>query len=223
MIIKEIDIVNLIEAIASILWPLSFIGILYFFKDSLKNIIQSASSRKFTLKVAGNELTMSEITEQQITLISDLQKKVSKLEADIETNQDGNNTTTKIKLSNPDQQVKNILWVDDLPKNNSFITASLEEVGISVKAALSTSEAMKLYKTGRFDQIISDMGRPEGKEAGIDLTRKIREIDSDIPIHIFCGGWAAKNMKAKVLKAGASTITNSGTELIKNLNIRDNG
>jgi hypothetical protein len=55
------------------------------------------------------------------------------------------------------------------------------------------------------------MGRPEGEKAGIDLIRRIRARSPNTPVYIFCGIWAANNLRDEALKAGAIEITSSGT------------
>ena len=92
---------------------------------------------------------------------------------------------------------------------------TLEERGINIDIALSTEEGIERFKAHKYDIVISDMARPEGKKAGIDLAKKIRAIDLDVPFIIFCGKWAAQNMAEESLKAGVSYITSSGTILFR--------
>ncbi|KAG1226177.1 hypothetical protein G6F57_017095 [Rhizopus arrhizus] len=86
-----------------------------------------------------------------------------------------------------------------------------------VDTALSTDEAVAKIKTVNYDIVISDMGRPEGDQAGLDLTRQLKELSVQAPIYIFCGGWAAKNLRKQALDAGVSGITSSGTTLLSML------
>ena len=212
------EIAKILDAISGLLWPIIVIGVIIYFRDALKAVISSAKGRKFSLKVAGNKLTMEEVTEQQRSLISDVQNKLARLEESIRQIK-GNNES---EFQGPEEKlhpVRNILWVDDHPKNNSFLIANLEEMGINVKTALSTDDALRIYKPDKFDRIISDMGRPEHDHAGIDLTEKIRISDKRTPIYIFCGKWAADNLKEKAEKAGVNGITSSGIDLLRMLNI----
>jgi alkaline phosphatase len=54
---------TLLQGLASLAWPIIFALILLGFRDSIKEVLSSAKSRKFTIKVAGNELTMEEAPE----------------------------------------------------------------------------------------------------------------------------------------------------------------
>jgi hypothetical protein len=95
-------------------------------------LVESARGRKFTIKVAGNELTMEEASEQQRVILSDLQAKLVELEKRLGSGL----ATLQNPISAPPTSSKRILWVDDRPKNNSFFVASLEERGVRVDIAL---------------------------------------------------------------------------------------
>ncbi|SHF72235.1 response regulator [Vibrio gazogenes] len=211
---------KLLESFASLLWPLSFVAILVYFRSSIASVIESAKGRKFTLKVAGNELTMEQVTEQQRHIITDLQEKIASLEEGLERLQSGASPESDVRDDGKiDVSKLKILWVDDNPKNNSFLVASLGELGVDVHIAKSTTEGIQLFNSIKYDRVISDMGRPEGGQAGIDLTKLIRESGSDVPVYIYCGKWAASNFKESALAAGVTGLTSSGTSLLKMLRL----
>ncbi|SDR94733.1 Response regulator receiver domain-containing protein [Halopseudomonas sabulinigri] len=209
------DLGKFIESLSSILWPAIFIWVLYYFREAFKTVLESAKGRKFTLKIAGNELTMEEVTEQQRTILADLQDKVAKLEELYESS-----TPTAFSLGEVKRQAfGKILWVDDKPKNNSFLVSHLSDFGLEVHIAKSTAEAKELLGQNQYYKIISDMGRPESDTAGIDLLKYVRASNVETPYFIFCGGWAARNMKNEFVAAGGNGITSSGTTLLKMLEI----
>jgi len=74
----------------------------------------------------------------------------------------------------------------------------------------------KLSNTA-YSLVITDILRPEGNKAGIELIKEIKKVGMNLPIFVFCGGWAASNLKAEVLQAGANAITSSGTTLLANV------
>lgn len=204
------DLAKLISALASLAWPIVFAVLLYKLYEPIRVLVNSARARKFTIKVAGNELTMEEVSEQQRAILTDLQEKVAEIEK---------KAPTAIARTSAESQPskKRILWVDDQPKNNSYLVAGLSERGAMVDTALSTDEAVAKIKTGNYDIVISDMGRPEGDQAGLALTRQLKELNVQAPVYIFCGGWAAKNLRKNALEAGVSGITSSGTTLLSML------
>jgi len=210
---------HVLSALASLAWPALFAVMLFRFADPLRKLLESARGRKFTIKVAGNELTMEEASEQQRLIVSDIQLKLAELEKRLTQS-----VTEPLNLAaTPARSGKRILWVDDRPKNNSFLVASLEERGAKIDIALSTEEGMEKFKATQYDIVISDMGRPESEKAGIELVKKIRALNSDIPFFVFCGAWAARNLKDESLKAGVTAITSSGTTLLSVLPLANGG
>ncbi len=67
----------LLSSISTVLWPLIVIAAMVFLRPAVTDLIQSAKSRKFTIKIGGQELTMEEANEQQLALITDLQSQVA--------------------------------------------------------------------------------------------------------------------------------------------------
>ena len=202
---------QLISSLASLAWPLVFAVLLYKLFEPIRSLVESARARKFTIKVAGNELSMDEASEQQRILLSDLQAKVAELERIAAT------PGPAAAFAEPSRSRKRILWVDDRPSNNSYLIATLEDRGASITNALSTSDALKKLAHESFDVVISDMARPEGEHAGLDLARKIKGSIPDLPVFIFCSRWAAENLQADALANGVSGITSSATSLLSML------
>jgi CheY-like chemotaxis protein len=207
------DTAKLISALASLAWPLVLAILLFKLFGPIRALVESARGRKFSIKVAGNELTMEEVSEQQRVIVSDLQSKVAELERRLSTVP----TAAPAQFRPIEPSAQRVLWVDDSPRNNSLLAASLEERGARVDVALSTEEALTKFKRQRYDFVLSDMGRPEGEKAGIDLTKKIKAISPTTPVFIFCGAWAARNLRAEALSAGANQITSSATTLLSAL------
>jgi CheY-like chemotaxis protein len=119
--------------------------------------------------------------------------------------------------------VGSILWVDDNPKNNSFLVERLTNRGIQVTQVLSTSEALSLMKTRSYDRVISDMGRQESSgynsSAGLDLIKAMRDAGAETPIAFFCSRSAVSTYGREALQLGAKAITSSSTELLQALEI----
>jgi CheY-like chemotaxis protein len=205
------DTAKLISAIASLAWPLVLAVLLYKLFGPIRSLVESARARKFTLKVAGNELTMEEVSEQQRVIISDLQTKVADLEKRAIAASPGASAPLE---GGPPLHAKRILWVDDNPRNNSFLVATLEERGAKVDIAFTTEEGLAKFKKQPYDVVLSDMGRPEGPKAGIDLTRKLKALSPETPVFIYCGSWAARNLRSEALGAGVSEITSSASSLL---------
>jgi CheY-like chemotaxis protein len=223
------NIPAILDSVANIAWPIIVVIVLLGFRSSIKELIETAKSRKFTVKVAGNELTMEELSEQQRNLIVDLQEQVAELQKQVQSLSDERqaNILPRKQRSSPRKPprktvgVKSILWVDDNPKNNAYFIQSLQEQGMDIVTALSTREGLEKFSNIDFDLVISDMGRTEeGRHnplAGIELTRQIRLLNETVPIFIFSSSKAAMEHGQEAVKAGASEVTNSPTTLLNRI------
>lgn len=206
---------KLISALAQLLWPLSFLLMLLIFYRPIKQVMLSAKARKFSLKIAGNELSMEEVTEQQRQLLTDLQAKVARLESQIECLNQASSPSLQTLAELEDDKLKQVLWVDDQPNNNVFLVSLLRDLGIQVHLAKSSQEALLLFQPHKYERIISDVARPEGDHAGLDLLKQIRQQDPNVPFIIYTGLWAASHLQDVAISQGATAITASGTSLLR--------
>lgn len=217
----------IIESIASLAWPVIVIIIILGFRSAIGDLIGTAKSRKFTVKVAGNELTMEEVNDQQRRLISDLQKQFGELQTQVDALLKEqplaiSKGITELVEESTDV-VRLVLWVDDNPKNNSFLIQTLQDQGTQVVTAVSTKEALEKMLSTKFERIITDMGRTEDGRynpiAGLELTRMIRQIDANVPIFVFTNSRGAQNTRV-VAEAGVTGITTSPSSLLGMLQTR---
>lgn len=177
------------------------------------------------LDVGGNKLKIAEATEQQGNLIGDLLERVSRLQVNPAIADTQSAMIGEKVMAGSQSKVRSILWVDGNPKNNSYVIESLEKMGIEVVTSLSTSDAISKLNHKNFDRIISDMGRKEGvnynETAGIDLIKKVRETDPNIPIVVHCSTQAAAKYRSAAMQAGANEVTPSPSFLLSALRLDD--
>lgn len=214
---------SLLQGLSSIVWPLIVFFVLVRFGGTIKAVLESARGRKFTIKIPGSELTMEEASEQQRLLIGDLQQQVVEIQKRFEAFKGGMAPKT-VGAMEPDMvspKGKTVLWVDDQPKNNAYLIASLSEQGVEVTTATSTANALSRFASKHFDRVISDLGRREGRKynpvAGIELTKQIRAMGSDAPIVIYTSSEAAQKYEVEAHAAGVKEITSSPTVLLNAL------
>ena len=81
----------------------------------------------------------------------------------------------------------NILVVDDEPEVLKALGLNLEHFGHWVKGFTSGAEAVKAFKDGNYDLVITDLGMPG--MSGWDVARAIKEIQPDMPV-LLITGWA---------------------------------
>jgi CheY-like chemotaxis protein len=163
----------------------------------------------------------SELREQQTRLLADLQGQV----IDLRSGKVDPPLALEERIASEDGsgKVSSILWVDDNPRANALMTERLQNIGIEVVAALNTNEAIETCSTRRFDRIISSMGRVENGKfeatAGIDLIRKISQLNGHDRVVIFCDPNEVANYRNAAKEEGAAAITSSATVLLDALQL----
>lgn len=71
---------NAISAVASLLWPLVVLVALVVFRNPLTRLLRQ---RDFTVKIAGQEVSVSDLSQQTTAMITDLQKQLAALEKQV--------------------------------------------------------------------------------------------------------------------------------------------
>ncbi len=227
---------KLIQAFATLLWPLIVVALLFLFRPAVAAIIDSARSRKFTLKIGGQELTMEEANQVQQKLIADLQIQVSDIQqkltdylpaAHLVTSAPSASATLIPSTYSPPPAAGSsrgfsLLWVDDNPKNNSYFIQQLLEQNVRVDLARSTVDGLARFEKQHYDCIVSDMGRvEEGKfnpTAGLDLLQAVRIKSPSVLFVIFSSSRALATHSKTARDLGANLLTSSPTELTGMLN-----
>ncbi len=213
----------LLSSISTVLWPLIVIAAMVFLRPAVTDLIQSAKSRKFTIKIGGQELTMEEANEQQLALITDLQSQVADIRKRLEARDLPVQRAGAPNVPSPIPELSSVLWVDVEPKNNSYFIEELSRLGVRVDLARTTSEGLSMLGRRKYSVIISGMGRTEGGKdnfrAGLDLLKAVRQRDPKIPFFIYCSERFVAQLREEALRSGASGITASATELFAMLNL----
>jgi DNA-binding NtrC family response regulator len=94
---------------------------------------------------------------------------------------------------------------DDSALSRSFSTCVTR---VTIRTISSTQEAMSKFRPGRFDTVITDMGRDvDGPKVGVELTRQIRMIDTEVPIIIYCSRESVQRYGVEAMNAGANEVT----------------
>jgi CheY-like chemotaxis protein len=113
-------------------------------------------------------------------------------------------------------QSRSVLWVDDSPRNNLWERKALESYGMRFALALDTTSAQRaILERGPFAAIISDMGRPGDKQAGMTLLEWIRENKIDTPYFIYTTSRSATLLRPLVGLRGGQGITANPDELVE--------
>jgi CheY-like chemotaxis protein len=173
------------------------------------------------ITVGGQQLTLEELSRQQNQQLADLRTQV----VDVKTNIANlpPEMLPKRRVTEGLAKIHSILWVDDNPSNNSSYVEQLNNMGINVETALSTSQAMAMIRTKQFDRIISDMGRTEEKgysdRAGVELLETLRSAGIDIPVLFLCAPHLIDKYRREAESAGAVILTNSFINILESLQL----
>ena len=109
-------------------------------------------------------------------------------------------------------RVARVLWVDDNPDNNLFETVALEQLGMFVTKATST-EAGKFYLSRlNFALVITDLGRGNNPDAGMELLETVKQVDKNVPVVVYT--LDAGHKRAQLIDAGAQAVVDTPSELI---------
>ncbi|MEN6373228.1 MAG: response regulator, partial [Smithella sp.] len=149
------DIAKLLEAIGVLAWPAIIILLILMFRPAIAGLIESAKSRKFTLKLGGQELTMEEASEQQRKLIADLQAQVLEIKKSLKGITPPAPAAPEKAAPKMPPTVTSVLWVDDQPKNNSYFVQQLVDRGVNVELAMSTAEGLRMFDKKTYGVVIS--------------------------------------------------------------------
>ena len=78
-----------------------------------------------------------------------------------------------------------VLLVEDNAPVRQFAESLLEDLGCEVISTASGEEALRLLETTPVDLVFTDVVMPE--MSGVDLARKIREVNADVPVLLATG------------------------------------
>ncbi len=200
---------SMLNGIASILWPLIALFVIWRLWPALKSVIES---RSFTVEILGVKLSVEEATKKLQSQIDDLEKEFLKMKA-------GPEDLVPETLVPPAQPPARILWVDDHPENNVFEAAKLRRDGFLIDQVLSTGEALAELSARNYQIVISDMGREEDgierPDAGLLLLSKMKERSVSVPFILFTSQAATARYGLRARTSGARGVTSSPLELFE--------
>jgi CheY-like chemotaxis protein len=210
---------SIIEAVASLLWPLLVAVIVWRLAPHIPGLVaelrRGMRTRAFTVKVGAAELSVEEATEQLRRQVTDLQAHMA---AQLAERGEVGGTAAAAAGPAAGQGRATVLWVDDRPQANALELAKLQDDGVGVLQARSTAEAMDVLSLRRgVRAIVTDLGRTEDGEfrahAGLALLRRLREAELDQPAVVYTSPRGVEQDRQEALEAGAVVVTASPTEL----------
>lgn len=107
-----------------------------------------------------------------------------------------------------------VLWVDDQPANNFTERLFFHEIGIFVDCRADTAEALAALADLRHDVVITDLSRPGGREAGLDLLRELRARGGATPVLLYTAT-AAPELQAAFAAGGGQGVFDRSRPLVE--------
>lgn len=212
--VKVLDAIA--RLMAEIAWPLLAFFILFKFRSAIHAFFESLG--EFSFKGAGLEASAKKKQIEAAASLaaaaaSDPRSNVSAPQAA----QEAADVISEVLTNEVVRRAKRarILWVDDIPENNSSERESFEALGIEVVAVTDTDQAIDVLKAARFDLVISDMGRPPDQRAGYTLLDKMNHLRIRVPFLIYSAGGDLPQHRLEALSRGARGSTNRATELFE--------
>jgi CheY-like chemotaxis protein len=111
---------------------------------------------------------------------------------------------------------RTVLWVDDLPANNAWERRALESYGVRFELARDTEQAMRLMETrGPFAAIVSDLGRPGDRAAGLTLLGRLKGGDRPMPPYFIYTNRAGTAIAPAARAIGTRGVTADPDEIVR--------
>ena len=204
--------------IGAISWPLVIVFALLFFGRPLRAFLQNLGEFRFKVGATGVEASL---TKQQVVAAANLgaadAQRGDPARSPAERSQGIATVVTEAVVPSTSRNLANasVLWVDDCPDNNLYERMALEALGISFVISISTDDAVARLRSGRYDLIISDMGRPPDSQAGYTLLSRVRdELKLKTPFLIYAGSSDPAH-DAEARRRGASGSTGNPRDLFQ--------
>lgn len=211
------DTAALITAVAHLLaavaWPVVFLFLVIRFRSPIGDFVTHMT--EFSFKGLGVEATARRNLEAAVNVGAAEARAAGADHPAVDAAQVAANLARSLpgRSAQRSLSTSTVLWVDDLPDNNRYERQALEALGIHVTTSLTTEDALARLATGRYDLVVSDMGRPPDAHAGYTLLEALRARGDRTPYVIYAGSRAARD-RDEARRRGALDSTSSPQELI---------
>ena len=145
-------------------------------RHELQNQVNEVIDEKFSVKAGVNLSGRYGVTTVNTSNGAERPKELPDIAPLIET------TSSPRRRRKLQQSI--VLWVDDNPENNLYERRALEALGINIDLANDTQDALRKLAHKEYDLVISDRGRPSGKQAGYELLKLVRDSRNSVPFII---------------------------------------
>lgn len=211
---------GLAKLFSSVAWPCGIFGIVWLLQPALSTLVRNIG--EFSIKGLGIEATGKRTGEIAGSLVA-----AELLRMNPALSEQDNNAQTELSINEAVKAAeratalvaiggvygRSVLWVNDNPSGDFYERRSLDALGLSISMATTTEGALNLLKSNKYDVVITDLGRPEGRQAGYDLLIAMKKRGIATPVIIYT---SVKNQETQheALLKGAYGLTSDPKELI---------
>lgn len=210
-----------------LLWIISTCGVIlvsvlgwvnYKTKDEIKQSVDKRMSRLLTKRIEEIIEKTQEESKSKFIEIQNKSEMVDKILMELsamaeQIRSEENLNSTIEKYNNAINQHK-ILWVDDNPDNNIYIIDMLARNNIHIELAMTTTEAVNMLSSNKYDMIISDMDRSGIIDDGMTLLDIRNKKYKNIPLIFFTSSQSISMFGEVAMNRGATFITDKTSKLI---------
>jgi CheY-like chemotaxis protein len=189
--------------------------------NKLINVLKEAEHTESSSATPLKNITLSQIMEAASLLVAAATQTQNEAQDNEQISNMKNTEETAERINQlvtpkASQQLNraSVLWVDDIPTNNTYQRQALEALGIRFTISTSTDDALNKLQLKQYDVIISDMGRPPDPRAGYTLLEKLKEMNINTPFIIYAAGKRPEH-DAEARKRGAIGTTSDPQELFE--------
>jgi CheY-like chemotaxis protein len=220
------DFAGDVRSLTGVAWVLVVAVVIWKLLPTIRKVI---SSRGFTIKAGGAEISVQQASDTLAHSVEDLREQFTALKAQVEAGADASPAGSRSETPAPSPisegvpQLHRVLWVDDHPENNVYEVQALNRKDVTVDQVTSTADGLSatLHSSTPYDVIITDVGRREnGQErpqAGLDFIEQLREEDVTTPVFVYASANAVGRLRDAIMASGANGATSSATELLEML------
>lgn len=138
----------------------------------------------------------------------------SQLEAAVATTGKGRGEDSARARLTTTQEIKaaRVLWVDDHPDSIVEESLMLASLGFAITQTTSTETALRYLVQGSYEMLITDLGRGDDPEAGLDLLERLPRNNGEMVSLVYT--MDAGERGARAMDLGAIAVTETPGDLL---------
>jgi CheY-like chemotaxis protein len=214
-----------INALTPMIWPVVVLFAVLYFGGEIKSIIERSDRQTFkfgeaeisletTRATAAQFLGAATVSRQNQLNSKNTETEVPTIAPHLNASQTASVVNQALTIPNLAQYSgKKLLWVDDRPDNNKYVSQLFRSLYMIIDTSTSTDEALTKLAKSEYAVVITDMRRGYDDTAGYELLNAMRKQNINTPVVIYSAS-SNPRFQEQAKKRGAFGETNDPTELL---------